>query len=192
MVRRPASTNHVVFKVHIEKYPTHATTTYMSTRCYRECVCTWECEPPIHDSPCMTRAAAAPMRPAPQVEALCREKGVTLPADMLEIAGKYGLRLTVLNAYLALQVGGDQGEGGGTRGRGGRTRGGWGGRDRAWVCGGLWEGGEWVQGVCSDSGGHRAWWCFRVVVVGSTGHVWGHRACDGAVGVGMCMGTCGV
>lgn len=36
-----------------------------------------------------------------EVEALCREKGVTLPADMLEIAKKYGLRLGVLNKFFS-------------------------------------------------------------------------------------------
>ena len=39
-----------------------------------------------------------------QVESLCREKGVTLPADMLEVAKQYGLRSSVLNAFFAAKV----------------------------------------------------------------------------------------
>ncbi len=40
-----------------------------------------------------------------QVEALCQEKGVTLPADMLKTAAQYGLRASVLNKFFAaLQV----------------------------------------------------------------------------------------
>ena len=39
-----------------------------------------------------------------QVDALCKERGVSLPADMLEIAAKYGLRLSAFEAFAALQV----------------------------------------------------------------------------------------
>ncbi len=35
---------------------------------------------------------------------MCREKGVALPADMLQVAKQYGLRLSVLNAFFAVQV----------------------------------------------------------------------------------------
>jgi len=38
------------------------------------------------------------------VEVLSKERGISLPADMLEIAAKYGLRLSALEAYIALQV----------------------------------------------------------------------------------------
>ncbi len=41
-----------------------------------------------------------------QVEAFAAEKKLSLPADMLEVAKKYGLRSSVLNAFLAAQVGG--------------------------------------------------------------------------------------
>ena len=39
-----------------------------------------------------------------QVEALSQEKGISVPKDMLEIAAKFGLRLSALNAYFNLQV----------------------------------------------------------------------------------------
>ncbi len=39
-----------------------------------------------------------------QVEAFAAEKKISLPADMLEIAKKYGLRLSVLNAFVATHV----------------------------------------------------------------------------------------
>lgn len=39
-----------------------------------------------------------------QVEALSKEKGISVPADMLEIAAKFGLRLSALNTYFSLQV----------------------------------------------------------------------------------------
>lgn len=38
-----------------------------------------------------------------QVQAIAREKNVTIPADMLETAGKFGLRASALNAYIAMQ-----------------------------------------------------------------------------------------
>ncbi|GLI61148.1 hypothetical protein VaNZ11_003432 [Volvox africanus] len=38
-----------------------------------------------------------------EVEAFAAEKKISLPADMLEVAKKYGLRLSVLNAFVAAQ-----------------------------------------------------------------------------------------
>ncbi|GFH08601.1 hypothetical protein HaLaN_03587 [Haematococcus lacustris] len=38
-----------------------------------------------------------------QVEALALAKGVRLPADMLELAAKYGLRASALAAYFTAQ-----------------------------------------------------------------------------------------
>lgn len=39
------------------------------------------------------------------MEALCQEKGISLPADMMQIAAQYGLRLSAFQAYAGLQVG---------------------------------------------------------------------------------------
>eukprot|EP00197_Chlamydomonas_leiostraca_P015215 CAMPEP_0202886002 /NCGR_PEP_ID=MMETSP1391-20130828/41951_1 /ASSEMBLY_ACC=CAM_ASM_000867 /TAXON_ID=1034604 /ORGANISM="Chlamydomonas leiostraca, Strain SAG 11-49" /LENGTH=362 /DNA_ID=CAMNT_0049569265 /DNA_START=170 /DNA_END=1260 /DNA_ORIENTATION=+ len=38
-----------------------------------------------------------------EVEAMCKDKGISLPQDMLEVAAKYGLRLSAVNTYFALQ-----------------------------------------------------------------------------------------
>ncbi len=35
------------------------------------------------------------------MEALAKEKGVSLPADMLQTASKFGLRASVLNTFFA-------------------------------------------------------------------------------------------
>ncbi|KAF5828165.1 hypothetical protein DUNSADRAFT_18105 [Dunaliella salina] len=40
-----------------------------------------------------------------QVTALSKERGISLPADMLEVAAKYGLRLSAFEAFAALQGG---------------------------------------------------------------------------------------
>jgi hypothetical protein len=39
-----------------------------------------------------------------QVEALCEAQNIKLPADMLEVAAKYGLRASVLSAYISASV----------------------------------------------------------------------------------------
>jgi hypothetical protein len=39
-----------------------------------------------------------------QVEALCEAQNIKLPADMLEVAAKYGLRASVLSAYISAAV----------------------------------------------------------------------------------------
>lgn len=40
----------------------------------------------------------------PQVEALCEAQNIKLPADMLEVAAKYGLRASALSAYISATV----------------------------------------------------------------------------------------
>lgn len=52
--------------------------------------------------PCRQHVHECP--PNAQVEALCQEKNIQLPADMMETAAKFGLRASVLSTYLAVSV----------------------------------------------------------------------------------------